>query len=40
LKEEFWQPLFAGDFKDYLKQKYEVGHADMIKQDNPEDMDV
>jgi len=40
LKEEFWQPLFAGDFKDYLKQKYEVGHADMIKQDNHEDMDV
>ena len=39
LKEEFWLPLFAGDFKDYLKRKYEVGHADMIKS-NPEDMDI
>ena len=41
LKEEFWRPIFAStDFKDFLKKRYEVGHADMIKQDNPEDMDV
>jgi RecA/RadA recombinase len=42
LKKEFWTPIFAGDFKDFLKKKYEVGHADMIKQttDNPEDMDI
>jgi RecA/RadA recombinase len=42
LKKEFWTPIFAGDFKDFLKKKYELGHADMIKQttDNPEDMDI
>jgi len=41
LKEEFWRPIFANtDFKDFLKKRYEVGHADMIKQDNIEDMDV
>ena len=41
LKEEFWRPIFAStDFKDFLKKRYEVGHADMIKQDNPEDMDI
>jgi RecA/RadA recombinase len=32
LKESFWKPIFENtDFKDYLKRKYEVGHADMIK---------
>ena len=41
LKESFWKPIFANtDFKEYLKRKYEVGHADMIKQPDPEDMDV
>ena len=41
LKESFWKPIFANtDFKDYLKRKYEVGHADMIKQADPEDMDI
>ena len=41
LKEEFWRPIFAStDFKDFLKKRYEVGHADMIKQDNLEDMDI
>jgi len=41
LKEEFWRPLFDNtDFKLHVKIKYEVGHADMIKQNNPEDMDV
>ncbi len=41
LKEEFWRPIFANtDFKDFLKKRYEVGHADMIKQNNPEDMDI
>ena len=41
LEAEFWQDIFAkSDFKDYLKNKYEVGHAEMIKQDNPEDLDI
>ena len=41
LKEEFWRPLFDNtDFKLHVKIKYEVGHADMIKQNNPEDMDI
>jgi RecA/RadA recombinase len=41
LKESFWKPIFANtDFKEYLKRKYEVGHADMIKQPDPEDMDI
>ena len=41
LKEEFWRPIFAStDFKDFLKKRYEVGHADMIKQPDPEDMDI
>ena len=41
LKESFWTPIFANtDFKAYLKRKYEVGHADMIKQPDPEDMDI
>ena len=32
LKETFWTAIFAKtDFKDYIKRKYEVGHADMIK---------
>ena len=32
LKESFWKPIFANtDFKEYLKRKYEIGHADMIK---------
>ena len=32
LKGEFWKPIFANtDFKEYLKKKYEVGHAEMIK---------
>jgi RecA/RadA recombinase len=40
LKESFWTPIFANtDFKQYLKDKYEVGHAEMIKS-NPEDMDI
>ncbi len=40
LKESFWKPIFANtDFKQYLKDKYEVGHAEMIKS-NPEDLDI
>jgi RecA/RadA recombinase len=32
LKESFWTAIFAKtDFKDYIKRKYEIGHADMIK---------
>jgi hypothetical protein len=32
LKESFWKPIFANtDFKEYLKRKYEIGHAEMIK---------
>ncbi len=32
LKESFWTAIFAKtDFKDFLKRKYEIGHADMIK---------
>jgi RecA/RadA recombinase len=32
LKESFWKPIFANtDFKDYIKRKYEIGHAEMIK---------
>ena len=32
LKESFWKPIFANtDFKEFLKRKYEIGHADMIK---------
>lgn len=41
LEKDFWTDIFAKtDFEDYIKNKYEVGHADMIKQDNPEDMDI
>jgi RecA/RadA recombinase len=40
LKESFWRPIFANsDFKDFLKKRYEVGHAEMIKS-NPEDLDI
>jgi RecA/RadA recombinase len=40
LKESFWTPIFANtDFKQYHKDKYEVGHAEMIKS-NPEDLDI
>ena len=40
LEKDFWADIFAKtDFEDFLKKKYEVGHADMIKS-NPEDMDV
>ena len=40
LKESFWTPIFANtDFKQYLKDKYEVGHAEMIKS-NPGDLDI
>ena len=40
LKESFWKPIFKDtDFKTYLKGKYEVGHANMIKS-SPEDMDI
>jgi len=32
LKESFWKPIFEKtDFKEFLKRKYEVGHAEMIK---------
>jgi RecA/RadA recombinase len=32
LKESFWTAIFAKtDFKDFLKRKYQIGHADMIK---------
>ena len=32
LKESFWKPIFANtDFKEFLKRKYEIGHAEMIK---------
>ena len=32
LKGSFWKDIFIRtDFKDYIKRKYEVGHADMIK---------
>jgi RecA/RadA recombinase len=32
LKESFWKPIFENtDFKEYLKRRYEIGHADMIK---------
>ena len=32
LKESFWKPIFTNtDFKDFLKRKYQIGHADMIK---------
>ena len=32
LLESFWQPIFKNtDFKAYLKKKYEVGHAEMIR---------
>jgi hypothetical protein len=32
LKESFWKPIFdKTDFKEYLKRRYEIGHADMIK---------
>ena len=41
LKESFWLPIFKDtDFKAYLKGKYEVGHASMIKSSSPEDMDI
>ena len=40
LEKDFWTDIFAKtDFEDYIKNKYEVGHADMIKS-NPEDMDI
>jgi len=39
LKESFWKPVFANtDFKEYIKRKYEVGHADMIKTHTEEDV--
>ena len=39
LKESFWKPIFANtDFKEFLKRKYEVGHADMIKTHTEEDV--
>ena len=32
LKEEFWEPIFKNtDFKEYIKNKYQIGHIDMIK---------
>ena len=32
LTKEFWEPVFNNTgFKDYLKEKYQVGHAEMIK---------
>ena len=32
LKAEFWEPIFSKtDFKKYIKTKFEVGHAEMIK---------
>jgi len=32
LKESFWKPIFTStDFKEYIKRKYEIGHAEMIK---------
>ena len=32
LKESFWKPIFdKTDFKEYLKRRFEIGHADMIK---------
>jgi len=32
LKESFWKPIFENtDFKKFLKHKYEIGHAEMIK---------
>ena len=40
LTEAFWEPIFKNtDFKAYLKKKYEVGHASMIKT-SPEDTDI
>ena len=39
LLESFWKPIFKDtDFKEYLKKKYEVGHADMIKTHIEEDL--
>ena len=38
LKKEFWLPIFEKtDFKQFLKKRYEVGHADMIKAVHSED---
>ena len=38
LKKEFWLPIFEKtDFKQFLKKRYEVGHADMIKTVHSED---
>ena len=35
LKESFWKPVFDNtDFKEFLKRRYEVGHAEMIKSAN------
>ena len=35
LKESFWKPIFENtDFKEFLKRRYEVGHAEMIKSAN------
>jgi len=32
MTKEFWEPVFAKtNFKEYLKEKYQVGHAEMIK---------
>ena len=32
LKESFWKSIFENtDFKEYLKRRFEIGHADMIK---------
>jgi hypothetical protein len=32
LKKSFWKPIFENtDFKKFLKHKYEIGHAEMIK---------
>jgi len=43
LTEEFWLPIFKDtDFKEYLRKKYEVGHASMIKTplSDEEEMDI
>ena len=41
LLESFWKPIFKDtDFKEYLKKKYEVGHAEMIKSPTEETIDA
>ena len=41
LLESFWLPIFKNtDFKEYLKKKYEVGHAEMIKSPTEETIDA